>query len=60
MHRFSKKPSRREDRPPVRWELVKRRVIGITVRTIAEARASEEAREGLAAFFEKRKPVWKR
>ena len=35
-------------------------VIGITVRTIAEARASEEAREGLAAFFEKRKPVWKR
>jgi methylglutaconyl-CoA hydratase len=30
----------------------------ITARTIAEARASDEAREGLAAFFEKRKPKW--
>lgn len=29
-----------------------------TVRTIAQARASAEAREGLTAFFEKRKPDW--
>jgi methylglutaconyl-CoA hydratase len=34
-------------------------VIDITVRAIAEARASDEAREGLAAFFEKRKPRWR-
>jgi len=34
-------------------------VIEITARTIAEARASDEAREGLAAFFEKRKPRWR-
>ncbi len=34
-------------------------VIDITARTIAEARASDEAREGLAAFFEKRKPKWR-
>jgi len=33
-------------------------VIEHTVHVIAEARASEEAREGLAAFFEKRKPRW--
>lgn len=32
----------------------------LTARAIAEARASEEAREGLAAFFEKRKPSWRR
>ena len=31
-----------------------------TARAIAEARASSEAREGLAAFFDKRKPGWKR
>ena len=31
----------------------------LTVRTIAERRASEEAREGLSAFLEKRKPGWK-
>lgn len=30
----------------------------LTVRTIAERRASEEAREGLTAFLEKRKPGW--
>lgn len=30
----------------------------LTVRTIAERRASEEAREGLTAFLEKRKPKW--
>ena len=30
----------------------------ITVRTIAERRASDEAREGLSAFLEKRKPGW--
>ena len=34
-------------------------VIDLTVHAIAEARASEEAREGLAAFFEKRKPGWR-
>ena len=34
-------------------------VIDWTVRAIAEARASEEAREGLAAFFAKRKPHWR-
>jgi methylglutaconyl-CoA hydratase len=30
----------------------------LTVRTIAERRASAEAREGLSAFLEKRKPDW--
>lgn len=30
-----------------------------TARSIAEVRASAEAREGLAAFFEKRKPDWR-
>jgi methylglutaconyl-CoA hydratase len=30
----------------------------LTVRTIAERRASEEAREGLSAFLEKRHPAW--
>ncbi len=30
----------------------------LTVRTIAERRASEEAREGLSAFLEKRKAAW--
>jgi len=34
-------------------------VIDVTVRAIAEARASDEAREGLAAFFAKRKPHWR-
>jgi len=34
-------------------------VIDITARTISEARASDEAREGLDAFFEKRKPKWR-
>jgi methylglutaconyl-CoA hydratase len=33
-------------------------LIARPARAIAEARASEEAREGLAAFFEKRKPRW--
>ncbi len=32
--------------------------IPLTVRTIAERRASAEAREGLTAFLEKRKPDW--
>jgi len=31
---------------------------GALPRTLAEVRAGEEAREGLAAFFEKRKPTW--
>ena len=30
----------------------------LTVRTISERRASEEAREGLTAFLEKRAPKW--
>jgi methylglutaconyl-CoA hydratase len=33
-------------------------LIARTARTIAEARAADEGREGLAAFFEKRKPRW--
>jgi methylglutaconyl-CoA hydratase len=33
-------------------------LIARTARAIAEARAAEEGREGLAAFFEKRKPRW--
>jgi methylglutaconyl-CoA hydratase len=32
--------------------------LALTVRTIAERRASEEAREGLTAFLEKRRPAW--
>ena len=30
----------------------------LTVRTIAERRASAEAKEGLTAFLEKSKPSW--
>ena len=30
----------------------------LTARSIAEARASAEGREGIQAFLEKRKPVW--
>src|SRR5215470_1690695 len=33
-------------------------VMPLTVKTIAERRASEEAREGLTAFLEKRPPSW--
>ena len=33
-------------------------VLDMTTRLIAERRASEEGREGLAAFLEKRKPGW--
>lgn len=32
--------------------------MALTVRTIAERRASSEAKEGLTAFLEKRKPSW--
>ena len=32
--------------------------MGLTVRTIAERRSSAEAKEGLTAFLEKRKPSW--
>jgi methylglutaconyl-CoA hydratase len=32
--------------------------MALTVRTIAERRASEEAKEGLTAFLEKRRPAW--
>ena len=35
-------------------------LMALTARAIAEARASAEAREGLAAFFAKRKPDWRR
>jgi methylglutaconyl-CoA hydratase len=35
-------------------------LMALTARAIAEARASAEAREGLAAFFAKRKPNWRR
>ena len=35
------------------------KLIALTARRIAEARASPEARDGLAAFFEKRKPTWR-
>ena len=31
----------------------------LTARAIADTRAGEEAKEGIAAFFEKRKPRWK-
>ncbi len=30
----------------------------LTVETIADRRASDEAKEGLSAFLEKRKPKW--
>jgi methylglutaconyl-CoA hydratase len=33
-------------------------VIALTARTIAERRASAEAKEGLTAFLEKRPPAW--
>ena len=32
----------------------------LTARSIADARASPEGREGITAFLEKRKPVWRR
>jgi methylglutaconyl-CoA hydratase len=35
-------------------------LVAHTARNIAAARASPEAREGLAAFFDKRKPAWRR
>jgi methylglutaconyl-CoA hydratase len=38
----------------VSWEEYR----GALPRTLAEVRSGEEAREGLAAFFEKRKPRW--
>jgi methylglutaconyl-CoA hydratase len=33
--------------------------VALTAQVIADARASSEGREGLAAFFEKRKPQWR-
>jgi methylglutaconyl-CoA hydratase len=35
-------------------------LMALTARRLAEARASDEAKEGLGAFFEKRKPRWAR
>lgn len=35
-------------------------IIELTAEVIATARASEEGREGLAAFLEKRQPAWRR
>ena len=35
-------------------------VMALTARTIAEARASTEGREGVSAFLEKRPPSWRR
>jgi methylglutaconyl-CoA hydratase len=35
-------------------------VIALTARTIAEARASPEGREGVSAFLDKRPPSWRR
>jgi methylglutaconyl-CoA hydratase len=32
----------------------------LTARSIADARASAEGREGIAAFLEKRRPAWRR
>jgi methylglutaconyl-CoA hydratase len=43
-----------QDRP------VTEAVMTLTARAIAAARASAEGREGLAAFFDKRLPRWKR
>jgi enoyl-CoA hydratase/carnithine racemase len=31
----------------------------LTVRSIAQARASPEGREGIEAFLKKRKPAWR-
>lgn len=38
---------------------IDRTIIEATARRIAEARASEEGREGLSAFLEKRRPAWR-
>ncbi len=35
-------------------------VMALTARTIAEARASPEGREGVSAFLDKRPPSWRR
>lgn len=43
----------------VRDRPVTTQVQALTARVIAEARASDEGREGLAAFFGKRKPGWR-
>jgi methylglutaconyl-CoA hydratase len=42
----------------VAGRVVDETLIGITVKGIAEMRAAQEAREGIAAFFDKRKPAW--
>jgi methylglutaconyl-CoA hydratase len=38
------------------WPLAR----SVTVKTIAERRASREGQEGMNAFFEKRSPTWRR
>lgn len=40
------------------WGLQPEKAMPLTVRTIAERRASDEAKEGLTAFLEKRPPRW--
>jgi methylglutaconyl-CoA hydratase len=42
----------------VAGRVVDETLIGMTVKGIAEMRAAQEAREGIAAFFEKRKATW--
>jgi methylglutaconyl-CoA hydratase len=42
----------------VAGRVVDEALISMTVKGIAEMRAAQEAREGIAAFFEKRKPTW--
>lgn len=40
------------------WELPYEGQLNATAHVIAQARASSDGREGLAAFLEKRKPIW--
>jgi methylglutaconyl-CoA hydratase len=44
----------------VAWRPVDEDLVEDTARRIAEVRASDEAKEGIAAFAEKRPPIWSR